>query len=203
MEELVLQFSRRDPKSRVVSPIMSPDNASERLRMRTSLNELSSINIEQGIEVARAMWFAFNKKEEGVLDIASCITDALVCTRYPVNKQAKTEGTFNVEAQLPFDYPLDELRSELISVDFTAPEGLNYHSKKRGPVTMTAVINTARPVSQEPTKKSWLVKTFELFLRALTSTRAATSEKKDSETSPVSLPNEPSSPQEPTEPSPS
>jgi hypothetical protein len=194
MEELVLQFSRKDPKSRVVSLVMSPDNASERLQMRTSLKELASINIEQGIEIARAMWFAFNKKEEGVIDIATFITDATVCTRYPMNKQAKTEGVFNIEARLPLDYELDDLKSELVSVEFTAPEGLDYFRKKTGPVTMSAVINTAKPVSSEVAKKSWLVKTFELVLRALTSTRAAASEKKDSEKTPASAPVEPSPP---------
>ena len=194
MDELVLQFSRKDPKSRVVSLVMSPDNASERLQMRTSLKELASINIEQGIEIARAMWFAFNRKKEDVLDIASTITDATVCTRYPVNKQAKTEGVFNIEARLPLEYALDDLQSELVSVEFTAPAGLDYYSKKTGPVTMSAVINTAKPVLPEVTKKSWLVKTFELVLRGLTATRAAASEKTGSEKIPASAAAEPSTP---------
>lgn len=46
MEELRLQFTRKDPKTRAVVPIMSPDNEAERLHMRTSLRDLDSISIE-------------------------------------------------------------------------------------------------------------------------------------------------------------
>jgi hypothetical protein len=187
MEELILRFSKRDPKSRVVKSVMAPDNESEPLQMRTSLKDLASISIEQGIEIARSMWFAFNS-EKNVIDIAPCITDATVCTRYPANKKSKSEGTFSIEARLPFEYVLDGLKSNLISVEFMAPDGLHYHVKQSGPKSMTATINTAKPVAEDGPKKSWLGKTFEMILGALTATRAAPSDAKDLETSAASIP---------------
>jgi hypothetical protein len=179
MEELRLQFTRKDPKTRAVVPVMSPDNEAERLHMTTSLRDLQSISIEQGIEIARAMWFAFNPKD--AVDISPFITDATVCTRYAVNdpKNAK-QGTFVVEARLPPDQSLENILSRPASVEFMAPLGLDVSKSQNGPVNMTAVVNTAKPVSAEP-KKSVIGKVAEFVLRTLSATRAAASPTADSD----------------------
>ena len=194
MDELVLRFSRKDPKTRMVKPVMSPDNESEPLEMRTSLKELASIKLEQAIDIARAMWFAFNPP--GTDDISPFITEATVSTNYPINKNSKMQqGTFAVHALLPSTQPLDKINSSPVSVEFTAPIGLDYNVKRAGPVTMRAVVNTAKPVVQESVKQSWLGKAVELFLRTATAARAATSEKKSpykSTDEPEPVPAEPS-----------
>lgn len=178
MEELRLQFTRKDPKTRAVVPIMSPDNAAERLHMSTSLRDLQSISIEQGIEIARAMWFAFNPPD--AVDISPFITDATVCTRYAVNAKNSKQGTFVVEARLPPDQSLENILSRPASVEFMAPLGLDVSKSHDGPVNMTAVVNTAKPVTVEP-KKSVVGRVAEFVLRALTATRAATSASSDSD----------------------
>jgi hypothetical protein len=178
MEELRLQFTRKDPKTRAVVPIMSPDNEAERLHMRTSLRDLDSISIEQGIEIARAMWFAFNPKD--AVDISPFITDATVCTRYSVGDANNSQqGTFYVEARLPPDQSLENILSLPASVEFMAPLGLNVAKSHNGPLNMTAVVNTAKPVVGEP-KKSLIGKVAEMVLRTLTAKRAATSASSDS-----------------------
>ena len=177
MDELVLRFSRRDPKTRVIKPVMSPDNESEPLEMHTSLKELASIKLEQAIEIARAMWFAFNPR--GTDDISPFITEATVSTSYPINQQSKIkQGTFAIHARLPPTLPLDNINRGPVSVEFTAPLGLDYNVKRTGPITMRAVVNTAKPVVREGAQQSWLGKAVELFLRTATAARAATSEKK-------------------------
>lgn len=178
MEELRLQFTRKDPKTRAVVPVMSPDNEAERLHMRTSLRDLDSISIEQGIEIARAMWFAFNPKD--AVDISPFITDATVCTRYSVGDGKNSQqGTFYVEARLPPDQSLENILSLPASVEFMAPLGLNVAKSHNGPLNMTAVVNTAKPVVGEP-KKSLIGKVAEMVLRTLTAKRAATSASSDS-----------------------
>jgi hypothetical protein len=174
MDTLKLQFTTTGPKGRGVVPIMSPDNKLERLTMTTSLSALSSISIEQGIEVANHMWAAF----KGQSNISPYITSASVCTNHDVkNKEVgDKEGVLTIEAQLPSEQFLDHIDSNRPSVEFMVSD-LNYRSKD-SLVTMVGTVNTAKAV--EP-KSSLLGKIVAMAVRALTPARVEASASEDSE----------------------
>lgn len=161
MEALSLQFTFQN------DPVMALDNPAQRLEMSVPLTGLSSISLSQGIDLARAVWIAFNPKGE---DIAPYITSVSECKRYRVKRSnagileyatgRTMHGVFLVEVKLPTMDFLHGIQSDKNSVKVTPPMGLY----KQPPDHLDATINTSKVIAP---KKSPLAKLVEIVIRAV------------------------------------
>jgi hypothetical protein len=160
MEALSVSFVLGD------APVMSLDNPTQRLEMTVPLTGLASISFKQGIDLARATWFAFNPQGS---DIGPYITSASECTRYRVQRSdrgileratlRRKQGVFSVEVTIPTYQFLEGIRSDTNSVVVKPPPDLykNEHT------TLLGHINTSKIVAP---KKSLLAKLAEMAIRA-------------------------------------
>jgi len=160
MEALSVSFVLGD------APVMSLDNPTQRLEMTVPLTGLASISFKQGIDLARATWFAFNPQGS---DIGPYITSASECMRYRVQRSdrgiqeqltlRRKRGVFSVEVTIPTYQFLEGIRSDTNSVVVKPPPDLykNEHT------TLLGHINTSKIVAP---KKSLLAKLAEMAIRA-------------------------------------
>jgi hypothetical protein len=167
--------------------VMSLDNPTKRLEMTVPLTGLTSISLKQGIELARATWFAFNPQGS---DIGPFITSAAECTRYRIIRSDRgireqatlrlKKGVFLVEVTIPTYQFLEGIRSDTNSVVVKPPFGLykNEHT------TLVGHINTSKVV---PAKTSLLAKLAEMAIRAVAGSSSGASSGSSSK-SPVKPP---------------
>jgi len=166
MEVLSLQFVVNS------EPVMAFDNPSQRLEMSVPLTGMTSISLAKGIDLARAVWNAFNPTGE---DIAPYITSVSECKRYRIKRSnvgileyATTrtmQGVFAVEAKLPTREFLNGVQSDNNVVKVTPPMGLY----EVPPDHLNATINTSKVFAP---KKSPLAKLVEIAIKAVASPTA-------------------------------
>ena len=167
MEDLSLEFTFKN------EPVMALDNPAQRLEMKVPLTGLSSISLAQGIDLARAVWKAFNPTGD---DIAPYITSVAESQRYRIKRtndgivERQTnntkKGVFSVQVDIPTMGFLKGVQSDKINVKVTPPPGLY----REPPNRLLATMNTSKVFAPQ---KSPLTKLIEIGLRALATPTAA------------------------------
>jgi len=167
MEILSVEFTHKN------EPVMALDNPAQRLEMHVPLTGLASISLAQGIDLARAVWHAFNPTGD---DIAPYITSVAECKRYRIKRindgilelqtNRTMQGVFSVQVAIPSMEFLKGVQSDKNFVNVTPPVGLY----QQPPDHLHATINTSKVL---PPKKSPLTKLIEIGLRAIATPSAA------------------------------
>lgn len=167
MEDLSLEFTFKN------EPVMALDNPAQRLEMKVPLTGLSSISLAQGIDLARAVWKAFNPTGD---DIAPYITSVAESQRYRIKRtndgimERQTnntkKGVFSVQVDIPTMGFLKGVQSDKTFVKVTPPPGLY----REPPDRLLATMNTSKVFAPQ---KSPLTKLIEIGLRALATPTAA------------------------------